>query len=370
MNSSKWFLVIFLLYIAGFMTHAMYLKKTVYGDGVFYFSWLHSIVVDGDIDFRDEYKILGLSQPSLPSGLPGNKYSVGPPILWATNFIWLHTLLGGDGFGFPYQFVVGLTSGFFALTGLILTFRLLTQFFSSKVSILATLGVAFATNLFFYGSLDTVNSHSASFFASILFLNFLFSKSKNWFLIGFSLGLVGLMRTQDLIYMLALIPFFKTMNKIKFLVGLFIGFSPQLLAWQALYGKFWISPYISNIEGFNLLQPRVFGVLFSVQNGLFLWTPVTLIGLVGLFFSKLNKWLKIIPVLAIYIVSTWSTWWQGASYSGRMFVSILPLFALGLAHVFSWLWSRGLRETYLLLAIVFPLSALNMLLMVYFLLIT
>lgn len=370
MDVKKVFLTIFILYVVGFASHALYLKKTVYGDGVFYYSWLRSIVVDRDLDFRNEYKTLGLTQPLLPSGLPGNKYTVGPPILWSVAFIWLYSLIRGDGFGFPYQFTVGFTSMLVALSGLVLLFRLLSQYFSPKVSLLTTLATAFATNLFFYGSLDPVNSHAASFFAATVFLTFLLSKQKNWFLIGLSLGGVGLMRTQDLIYGFLLIPYWKSLNKMRLFTGLIVGFLPQLVAWQALYGKFWTSPYLSHIEGFNLFMPHILGVLFSVKNGLFLWTPITLLGLVGLLASKFDKWLKVIPILAIYVVSTWSTWWQGASYSGRMFVSMLPLFALGLGHVFSWLWSKGLRETYLLLAIIIPLSMINMLLIVYFLLIT
>ncbi len=371
MKHARWFIVIFILYLAGYLSHALFLNKTVYGDGVFYYSWLRSIVVDRDIDFTNEYERFKMTQPPTPSGLPGNKYSVGPPLLWATDYVWTHLLSRKTGYEFNYQFFVGLDGVLAAVVGLVLLFRLLTTFFPTSASILTTLAVAFATNLFFYGSLDTVNSHAASFLAATIFLNLLLTpKRLNSFLLGLFLGIVGLMRSQDLVYALALIPYWKKLSSKTLVVGFLIGFAPQLVAWQALYGKFWMSPYLSNYEGFNFWEHHILEVLFSYRNGLFFWTPILALGLVGLWVNKLNGWLKAIVFVQIFLVSTWSMWWQGASYSGRMFVSVLPLFALGIAHVFTWLWKKGWREIYFFLIFIVPLSLLNMLLIVYFLLIT
>lgn len=370
MKLARWFLVIFALYLLGYVSHALYLNKTVYGDGVFYYSWLRSAVLDHDIDFRNEYNIFHLSHPPAPSGLPGNKYSIGPPLLWATDFVWTHLLSRKTGYEFNYQFFVGLDGVLAAIVGLVFLFRLLTTFFPPSISILTAVVVAFATNLFFYGSLDTVNSHAASFLAATIFLNILLIGKKQWFLIGVTLGIVGLMRTQDLIYAFALVPYWKKLSMKALATGFLIGFSPQLIAWQALYGKFWMSPYLSQYEGFNFWEPHILEVLFSYHNGLFFWTPILALGLVGLWVSKFNVWLKAIVFLQIFLVSTWSTWWQGASYSGRMFVSVLPIFALGIAHVFAWLWKKGWRESYFFSIFILPLSLLNMLLIVYFLLIT
>ena len=253
----------------------------------------------------------------------------------------------------------------FSIAGLVLMFRLLRSYYTPTISLLTTLSIAFATNLYFYGSLDPVNSHALSFFAATVFLNMLHFQ-KNSFLTGLSLGFVGLMRTQDLIYALAI----KKVRILPCLAGFFLGFLPQLIAWQVVNGKFWMSPYLSGSEGFNFFQPHILEVLFSYRSGLFFWTPILLLGLIGLWFSKLNIWLKIIVFVQIFLVSTWSTWWQGASYSGRMFVSILPIFALGLGYMYTWLWKKTWREFYYFYVFIVPLSLLNMLLIIYFLLIT
>jgi len=330
----------------------------VYGDGIFYYSWLRSIVIDKDIDFKNEYAHFQVQQP-------GNKYAVGPALLWSPLFIWIHSVAKSDGYNFGYQLAVGITSVFFTITGFILLFQLLNKYFSQTTSILAIIAIALATNLFFYGSLDTVNSHSLSFFAACVYLSFLLAKEKNFFLIGISLGLLGIIRTQDIIYGILLLPFLRWRNIVPLFIGFLLSFSLQLIAWQILYGNFLISPYLTGGEGFTLWQPHILEVLFSPHSGLFFWTPILLLGFAGLFKNKL---FLLVILLQIFIVSSWSTWWQGASYGGRMFVSVLPLFAFGLANIFQLLQKYGWKLNYFLLIIIGPLSMLNILFIFFFLL--
>jgi hypothetical protein len=371
MQTQKMFLIIFIVYCLGFFGHAALLKQTVYGDGIYYYSWIRSVLVDGDVDFTNEYAHLGGSQPETSLGKPGNKYTPGPAMLWMPTFAWTHTLVRGQGYELPYQLAVGFTGVLYVISGLVLLFILLRRYFSEIASTAATLAISGATNLFFYGSIDSVNSHAVSFFAVTLFLTFLFAPKKNWLAIGCTLGLVGLMRTQDLILVILVIPFIKPRDIFLFLCGTIIVFTPQLLSWQALYGTFLTSPYISNIEGFNFFAPNFIGVLFSAQNGLLLWTPIVLFGLVGLQLTQ-NRMLRIcmtiVFLLELYLVASWSIWWQGASYSGRMFVSTLPLIAFGLAGLFTRLHVFKFRTLIAYWTIVFPLIAINFVLMVFFLL--
>ena len=371
MRVQKYFLIIAIVYMAGFIAHAGLLKKTVYGDGVFYYSWVKSAVVDHDLNFSDEYAHFQASQPQTALSLPGNKYSVGPAILWSPWFAWTHTLVKGSGYELPYQIIVGLSGVQYSLTGLVLLFLLLKKYFSETVSLAAIAATAGATNLLFYGSLDTVNSHAVSFFAAVLFLTFLFQQKRNWFLIGMALGIVGLMRTQDVILGLLILPYIKPKNILHVLSGAFIAFAPQLIAWQLLYGRFWISPYINNIEGFNFFQPHISGVLFSLTNGLILWTPAVALGFYGLVRKSdmlPTRLMAAVVLIQLYLVASWSIWWQGASYSGRMFVSVLPILAMGLGNFFTIFESPKLKYIILMYTITLPLIVLNVLMMIYFLL--
>ena len=373
MKRQYWFFLIAGIYLVGFLGHALIVGKTVYGDGVYYYAWLRSVVVDGDINFANDYAALGASQQLTANGLLGNIYSVGPALLWSPQFLWIHRLLNSDGFALPYQLTVGITSIFYALFGLLLLYRTLAKFFSKTTAVLTVITIAFATNLFFYGSLDAVNSHALSFFAASLFLALLKQPNTQPLLLGASVGLLALIRPQDTLFGLLLLPRVNRKTILAIATGAILAFLPQLLAWQTLYGKFWVSPYLDRGYGFNFLQPHLVEVLFSPKSGLILWTPVIAVALVGLFlkgFPKpLNRWFILLLIfLQLYLVASWTTWWQGESYGGRMFISLLPLLSLGLATVFTRLRSLHMKPPGIVLSIILPLSTINVLFMIYFLL--
>lgn len=315
-------------YLVGYFAHAWLLGKTVYGDGIYYYGWLNIQI---------------------------SKFSVGPAIFWAPLYIVTHN-----------QIVVGVSDVLAVIFALILLFNLLCKQFSKTVSLMAVAAIAGASNLLFYGSLDVVNSHALTFFSATVFLSLLLARQKRWFWIGASLGFIGLIRAQDLIYGVLLIPFLTRKNLLIITMGALLAFSPQLLAWHLTTGSLLVSPYLTGNEGFNFLQPHILGVLFGASSGLFLWTPIALIGAIGLITGK-RYWMLAVFLLELYIVASWSTWWQGASYSGRMFVSSLPLLTFGIASIFSWLAKYRFTQAHFLLTIVFPLTAINCISIIYFL---
>ncbi len=322
------FLCICTVYLTGFFAHAAYLNKTVYGDGTYYYGWL-------------------TLQPS--------KYSVGPALFWTPAYLLTRN-----------EIVVGFTSVLATIFSLLLLWRLLLKYFSETVSIMAVASIAGASNLLFYGSIDVVNSHALTFFAAVVFLSLLLQKQKSWFSIGAALGLLGLMRTQDLIYTILLLPSITKKNIVLIIAGFLLVFSPQFLAWQHTAGRFWISPYLLH-EGFNFFRPHILGVLFGLRNGLYLWTPITLLGTIGLI-TKKRRMMLLVFLLELYTVASWSTWWQGASYSGRMFVSTLPILAFGIAPIFTWLAHYKWTQFYFLTIVVIPLTLVNASLIISFLL--
>ncbi len=366
------FLFIALLYFTLYLAHVALIGTSVYGDGVFYYSWLRSLVVDRDFHFANEYQHFHVSQPLSPRGVPGNKYSLGPALFWLPSYLSTHQLIRGDGYELPYQLMVGLSSVLASLFGLLLLFRLLCQYFSRLVSLTTVATVALATNLLFYGAVDPVNSHAVSFFAACLYLNLFFLPRPRAFAVGLSFGFLSSIRLQDLLFGLLLIPRRKRLQVSTLFLGFVIGFLPQLVAWQALYGTIWKNPYLAGGETFSFFKPHLLGVLFSSSNGLFLWTPATLLGFVGLLFPKSRishtHWLLAVFLLELYLIASWGTWWQGASFSGRMLVSSLPLLSFGLASVFERLQKYVLLRKLMLQLIVVPLTVLNLLAIVHFLL--
>ncbi len=359
MKFNRIFLLICIIYLLGFFGHALFVQKTVYGDGIFYFSWLRSVVVDHNINFANEYAHFGVNTP-------GNKHPIGAPLFWLPWYAQAHTIIGGTGYEFLYQLLAGFLSVLAALSGLILLYRLLARVFSQTASALAAISIALTTNLLFYGSIDPVNSHAISFFAVTVFLSFLYSKHISPFLTGCALGFCALVRPQDAVLGLLALPKYTKM----FFLGAVLTFSVQLLAWYALYGTPWRSPYLTGGESFTWWSPNFFNVLFSPTNGLFLWTPITLLATLGFIFwkDKRRVWFLALFILQVTIVGSWSIWWQGASYSGRMLVSTLPVLAFGLSALYGKLISIGLQWKSIVLAIIGPLTIINILLIIRFLL--
>lgn len=359
MNVKRWIFVIFFFYILTFLSHALFLQKTVYGDGIFYFSWIRSVVVDHNINFTNEYSHFGVHAY-------GNKHPIGTPLFWLPWYAQAHAIIQKTGYELPYQLFVGFISVLASISGLILLFRLLTKNFPRTAALLAVLSIAGATNLLFYGSIDPVNSHAISFFAATVFLSFLFSKKVSPFLTGCALGFCALVRPQDSVLGLLAFPKY---NK-TFFLGALLAFFPQLLAWYLLYGTPWTSPYLSGGESFTWWSSHFFDVLFSPTNGLFLWTPITLLAIVGFLFWKDSRrvWFITLFILEVAIIGSWSIWWQGASYSGRMLVSTLPILAFGLTALYAKLAHFHLRSNQIIFAIIGPLSVINVLLIIRFLL--
>jgi hypothetical protein len=95
----------------------------------------------------------------------------------------------------------------------------------------------------------------------------------------------------------------------------------------------------------------VWGVLFSVQKGLFFWSPLLLLALAG--------WARLVasghPARAFavpsavfllvntYLIASWWDWQFGGSYGHRGFVDAFPVFAFGFASVFAWSTRHRLR---------------------------
>lgn len=114
-------------------------------------------------------------------------------------------------------------------------------------------------------------------------------------------------------------------------VCFFIAILPQLLYWKYVTGS-WMYDVGSK---WYFLNPW-WRVLIGFEKGWFIYTPVTLFFIIGLFFIKNKpfKWSVItFCLLNIWIVIAWHEWQYGASYSTRALTQSYPVFALALASV-------------------------------------
>jgi hypothetical protein len=273
-------------------------------DGLGYYAWLRSLLVDGDLSFDDEFddhNPLGDFVPSAASRTEAdrraNPWSVGPACLWATTVIPGHFVLRAlsvfglpwpaDGYSLPYQLLVGLTSLAVSCVGLAFLYRICRHFASALPAALAASCLTLGTTLVYYNALEVSMAHGMAAAVLAGFVSYWLKtlgsvRSRRWLIAGMLLGMATLMRWQlaafavllvgEALFTSSLGRFFQRL--LPAAIGAAFAFSPQFLAWQIVYGR-WVAHPITIVP--NWLHPAWRQILFDADRGLFYWTPLTLL---------------------------------------------------------------------------------------------
>lgn len=128
---------------------------------------------------------------------------------------------------------------------------------------------------------------------------------------------------------------------IKWTPVFFIALIPVLLQmaiWFVTSGK-WVY-YSYGSHGFVWNSPALWQTLISSRHGLFFWSPVLILSLIGtLWFlrygvasKKLLLFCYLLSFFSLwYANSAWNLWWFGDAFGGRAFLELQGLFIFGLA---------------------------------------
>ena len=86
------------LFAAG-VAAQIHLGARLQSDGFYYFAYLRSIAFDGDVEFSNDYKLLGLGDKvhlfnPTPTGYAQSAWTIGPAIVWAPFFAVAHPIAG------------------------------------------------------------------------------------------------------------------------------------------------------------------------------------------------------------------------------------------------------------------------------------
>ena len=355
-----------------------------------YYSYLPAYFIDHDIaisTWEDQYPDFNKYWPVYV----GNdkfviKTTLGVSIFYSPFFAVANLLaepLGypADGFSKPYALAILLSGAFFAWLGLLVLQRFLLRYYRDKVVAVTLAIIGLTTTLYWYATYEAPMSHSYSFF---LFSVFLYLTDKwyekiSWWkslLIGIVFGMIVLVRPSNgLVVFVFLLYGIKKWKDIPERIKLFakhwyhfliviamvgLVMLPQLLYWKEITGN-WIY-YSYRDEGFFWGDPKIIEVLFGYRKGLFIYTPVLLVSLVGL--AGLWKkergmfWpLTIFFILNVYVISSWWCWWYGGSYGLRAFVESYAFLAVPVACFISWIGEMRNRIRIPIYVIVLLLSA-------------
>jgi hypothetical protein len=374
------------LLVLFFMLTLPFSNPWVRGDGVGYYAFARSLLIEHRLDFRRDWLKANATfqmgrldsagnikrEEYTVTGHLNNHFSIGPAILWFPFLIAAHgsVLLldrfGGripaDGYSRPYIVAMALATALYGFGALFISFRLARKYVSENCALVATLGIWMGSSLPVYMYLNPSWSHAQSAFMAALFFWYWNNSRRErsfreWVVLG---AIGGLM--MDVYYVSAvllivpllesLIAYWKAFNRsragaiqqlflgnIAFAIAVLLAFLPTLITKKIIYGSYLNFGYV---EHWYWHSPALLKVAFASEHGLFSWTPLLLLAVSGLFLlRRYDRDMAFYSAAAfgsyLYVIGCYQDWHGISSFGSRFFVLLTPLFVLGLAVLFDLL---------------------------------
>jgi len=299
-----------------------------------------------------------------------NAASVGPAIAWIPFFAVGHLMaLAGralglgwtvDGFSEPYVVWIGFGSALSGLVTLLLGHDLVQRLWGRSLGLLSTLATFLGTTMFYFVFYQPDFAHALASCAVTVFV-YLWMRTRQertprqWFWLGLAAGAMTIFYWIDALFVI--LPVLSTLwdavallrerrgrdvgrlalGGILFIVAFVLAFSPQIVAWRILFGKWLTVPQ----EGFA--TPRGFvplALLGSPLHGLLPWTPIAVVGMAGLLLLAWEKrpWgIFVLLTFALFFLynATLGSWHGGGPFGLRRLTNAYPFFLLGVAALLS-----------------------------------
>jgi hypothetical protein len=346
-------------------------------DEIQFFAWLRSVVFDRNADFDNEYRYfyatgqirddgfrITFLEETNEAGRRRNFTPIGTALLWAPffaigHFAALATGQPADGFSQPYISAVTYGSAAYGFLALVLTHAVVRRVVGSA-SWIPTVVVLIGTPLVFYMYVAPGFSHACSAFAVSLFLWIWLKTRTSWTpagvaCLGASAALMAMVREQDVFFaagpaidalrwsVSGAASIQATVRSIATgVTAAALSYLPQLAAYQALNGH--PGPGREVARKMTWSSPHALEVLWSPAHGLFFWTPLALMAIVGLVWLAARRprgaapdasWIAFVAILMValqtYVSGSVESWTVAGSFGQRRFVALTPILALGLA---------------------------------------
>ncbi len=349
-------------------------------DQVGYYIYLPAILTDEGLSFEGmggprwermmDRGFAGFYGRGEETGRLVNGFTPGVAVLQAPLFLTAHVVAAAsgaetDGFSAPYRLVAALGGSLYATLGLLFVFLALCLHFPRRVAGSVVLLLGLGTNLLYYATLEPVMTHAYSFFtfSLLLWATLAWERSPSVgraVLAGAALGLTVIIRPTNGV--VALVPAAylgarhlwdgvpadrgRLLRHLLIAAGMAGIFSLPLFSyWKYATGE-WITNPFGGGGTFYLDEPNFTGVLWSYRKGWFVYTPLMLSAIPGLFLLRRYVPRMTVPLVAcavaiIYIAASYWAWWFGGSFGLRAFVELSSPLSLALAAFVAW----GSEET-------------------------
>ena len=373
----RWRLALVLLFLTQVAEVRTFLHRP---DGFEYYSIVRSLLFDQDLELANDYSCLK-SFGQYSGGRSVSRVPMGVGLLWSPAIVVTHAgtlvarLLGSelpaDGCSIPYTSAVTLASFLFAMTAIFLSEAAVRRFQGPAIALLVAFGLWAATPLVYYAVWAPSSSHPSSAFAAAVFLTlWLRNRDKDdlrsWLVMGAAGGLMSVVRIQDAVLLAVPVVDLLLSRRPGFLrKAIALGgpvafaFLVQAFVWAGIWGP----EFLKHIRQRNafVAEFHVMEVLFSSRHGLFVWTPLWLVGALGWFRlarreARLGLAVWTGFLLLLLVNSGFWDWWSNIAFGQRRFLGLTLLFGLGVGQVLEVLERRPLLP---LAAGVFALALWN-----------
>jgi hypothetical protein len=343
-------------------------RPLIRGDAVAYFMWTASLGKDFDMDLQNQAGRFGalntyMAQFNPHTGRYATAFAWGTgiillPAFWTARVLdklpfmrindeWFLSL---QAYPFAYSLAAMLQVNLLTMITVALGYgsaRCLNL--SRWASALGSLAVAWGTPLYFYSAIQPLYAHASATFAHTL-AAFLFIRASvtpsakvrwwHWLAAGLVLGLAALARWQLWLTWLIFAALLLARRQWGPLGWLCAGFGA--VAWHIPYTFNWMygSPFsvpvdvLAGEQGF-LGPPRyLIPVLFAADRGWFTWSPVALLGIIGLVLllrHHRNVGLVLLAIVAAQVLVNASIrdWYGGEGFGLRRLTEIYPALVVG-----------------------------------------
>jgi hypothetical protein len=364
-----WVIVLLILTFAALnKNRGHFVNGVIASDVVGYYSYLPGVFIYGDFTqypFHDG----GHRGVETKLGHKQIKYTYGLALFYLPFFLIAHLfcLLFGweaSGFSLPYYYAVLFCVVFYATLGLWVLKKVLSRYFAPRVYLPVLFCIMLGNNFYYYTIDEMGMSHVYSFFLFAAFIYFTprFLDDPGWkntsFLsIIFAIAVLVRPTNGIIVFFLLLFDirsyedfkkrvtfFIKRYKKLAFaFFACCLFYTPQVIYWSLLNGELTMYSY-GNQSFIYWNNPKILDVWFSVQNGLFIYTPIMLIAIAGVFISIRKKSFQspvilLIFFMASYAFGSWWAWWFGGAFGHRCYVEYYALLAIPFGVVIQKLYS-------------------------------
>ena len=414
---TRWWLTIAVVFVLSLPAVTPRLYSS---DEIQYFVYLRSMWFDHDLSFDNDYRYFydrGIAQGARPredgSGLYGDRFfetflapttatglrpnlaPMGCALLWAPFYAVADVTarlmaFGGssiavDGFSRPYLVAVTYGSASYGFLAILLSIVIARRLLGAGY--LAGCITWVGTPLLFYMYVAPGMSHAVSAFTVATFVYVWLRVRPVWSMPGcIALGalaaVMAMVREQDVFVAAGPVVDFLTTISVRArlrspsvkqlgahaaagVAAFVVAYLPQIATYVVLNGR----PGPPEVVGQKMVwtAPFALPVLFSAEHGLFVWTPLAAIGVMGLIMmargavepnNRQARWfaqmLLLVFLSQVYISGSVTSWSAAGTFGHRRFVGLTVVLAVGVATFIAAMrkrWQRSAAVTLIALSV-------------------